>query len=119
MSTTNEKTVPTIFEKIANRELPGTFYYENNEFMAIQDINPEAKTHVLVIPKQMVISFDEYSPQQKGQLFEIVTHVAEKVLKLPSYVLKVNVHPPIQEVMHVHVHILSHFKHKAKPLDSK
>lgn len=43
--------MPSIFTKIANREIPGYFVAENEEFFAILDINPLAIGHTLVIPK--------------------------------------------------------------------
>jgi len=41
----------TIFDKIVRKELPATILYEDEQCMAIRDINPMAKTHFLVIPK--------------------------------------------------------------------
>lgn len=40
-----------IFCKIANHELESSIVYEDNDFMAFQDVNPVAPTHVLLIPK--------------------------------------------------------------------
>ena len=41
-----------IFCKIINKELPATIVYEDDEFLAFNDINPIDKVHILIIPKQ-------------------------------------------------------------------
>ena len=41
-----------IFCKIANKEIPTTFLYEDELVCAFRDLNPQAPTHVLVVPKQ-------------------------------------------------------------------
>ena len=44
----------TIFKKIIDKEIPATIIYEDEDFLAFNDINPSAKTHVLVIPKKEI-----------------------------------------------------------------
>ena len=41
----------SLFTRIINRELPANIVYEDDEIIAIRDIEPQAPTHVLVIPK--------------------------------------------------------------------
>ena len=41
----------TLFSRIIDREIPGTFIYEDEDVVAIRDINPAAPIHVLVIPR--------------------------------------------------------------------
>ena len=41
----------TIFDKIVKKEIPATIIYEDDSCMAFRDVNPVAKTHFLVIPK--------------------------------------------------------------------
>ncbi|MBV9272762.1 MAG: histidine triad nucleotide-binding protein [Verrucomicrobia bacterium] len=44
----------TIFEKIIAKEIPAKLAYEDDEVIAIHDINPQAPVHVLVIPKRVI-----------------------------------------------------------------
>ena len=44
----------TIFEKIANREIPADIVYEEEDFMAFRDVNPQAPVHVLIVPKRHI-----------------------------------------------------------------
>ena len=41
----------TIFEKIAAKEIPARIVHETEDFMAVQDVNPQAPVHVLIVPK--------------------------------------------------------------------
>ncbi|KAL5680205.1 hypothetical protein ACJX0J_006590, partial [Zea mays] len=42
---------PTIFDKIIKKEIPSTVVYEDEKVLAFRDINPQAPTHILIIPK--------------------------------------------------------------------
>ena len=42
---------PSIFDKIISKEIPSTIVYEDDQCLAFRDINPQAPTHILVIPK--------------------------------------------------------------------
>lgn len=100
---------PSVFTRIINREIPSTIRYEDDDFIAINDINPKAKTHVLLISKEPVVTLENIPESDSvtyQKLMEVVTHVATKVLGLKSYKLEINVRAPHQEVMHLHVHIL-------------
>ena len=48
--------MPTIFTKIINREIPADIVYEDDKALAFRDINAQAPTHVLVIPKKEIAS---------------------------------------------------------------
>jgi histidine triad (HIT) family protein len=100
---------PSVFTKIINRDIPSTIRYEDDDFIAINDINPKSKTHVLVISKEPVVTLEDTPLSETvtyQKLMETVTHVASTVLGLKSYKLEINVRAPHQEVMHLHVHIL-------------
>lgn len=97
-----------IFCKIINGEIPSTKIYENDYVIAINDINPKAKVHALVIPKVHVDSFNELEDEKI--MTEILLGVKEavKILKLKSYRLHVNTGKEEgQVVFHLHIHILS------------
>ncbi|CAN0907950.1 Adenylylsulfatase HINT1 [Linum grandiflorum] len=42
---------PTIFDKIINKEIPANVVYEDDKVLAFRDINPQAPTHIVIIPK--------------------------------------------------------------------
>ena len=50
----------TIFQKIIDREIPSTILYEDDEIIAIEDINPVAPVHALIIPKKCIETLNKY-----------------------------------------------------------
>lgn len=100
-----------VFQKIIDGEIPATKVYEDDGFIAIQDIAPKAPVHLLVIPKTLSARLDEMLDAQGagdvGALFEAAVRVA-RAQGLADYRLVVNVGPGAgQEVFHTHVHILA------------
>ena len=53
----------TLFEKIIAREIPAKIIYEDDLVLAIHDINPQAPTHVVLIPKGEYVSVDDFAAQ--------------------------------------------------------
>ena len=98
----------TIFEKIIAREIPGTIVFENDAYIAFEDINPKAPVHVLVVPKKVTCRLDEITDAlETGRLFQTAIRVARESLQLSDYRLVVNVGAGAgQIVFHTHVHIL-------------
>ncbi len=99
-----------IFQKIIDGAIPATKVYEDESFIAIQDIAPKAPVHLLIIPKTFSARLDEMLDAQGaegvGALFEAAVRVA-RAQGLEDYRLVVNVGPGAgQEVFHTHVHIL-------------
>lgn len=97
-----------IFCKIVNDEIPSTKIYENDYVIAINDINPKAKAHVLVIPKVHLDSFNELDDEKlMAELLKGVKAVV-KIMNLKSYRLHVNTGKDEgQIVFHLHIHVLS------------
>ena len=52
----------SIFTKIINRQIPAKIAYEDDRYIAIHDINPQAPVHVLVIPKREIATLNDLSP---------------------------------------------------------
>ncbi len=101
----------TLFEQIRDREIPADFVYEDDEIMAINDINPQAPVHMLVIPKQVI----EYVPALKPEQAELMGRmvlVAQKIareagLEDDGYRLVINTGENAgQSVYHIHIHVL-------------
>lgn len=101
----------TIFDKIINREIPAQIVYEDASVLAFRDIQPQAPTHVLVIPKKKVARFSQLadlSPQDVGQFFAGVAKVAAQLgLDKNGYRVVVNNGRDGQQtVEYLHAHIL-------------
>ena len=102
-----------IFAKILRDEIPSKRVYEDDFAIAFHDINPQAPTHLLVIPKGAYVSWDDFSA--RGSDAEIagfvraVGHVAREAgMVAPGYRLLANTGANAgQEVPHLHVHILA------------
>ncbi|WP_420402964.1 histidine triad nucleotide-binding protein [Nisaea sp.] len=101
-----------IFARILRGEIPNRTVYEDEHVLAFEDIQPQAPVHVLVIPKGPYRSMNEFSAEASDE--EIVAwvraigKVAEIVdAKGPGYRLIVNNGDnAIQEVPHLHIHVL-------------
>ena len=67
----------TLFERIIAREIPSTVVYEDDGYIAIQDIAPKAPVHLLVIPKAVSTRIDEIgSEAEMGRLMLTAVKVA-------------------------------------------
>ena len=97
-----------IFCKIVNGEIPSNKVLENDEFLAFFDINPQAKVHILIIPKQHFVSFNDIDSKTLGKMGDFIKEVAKKVgVFEDGYRLITNIgQNGGQEVNHLHFHLL-------------
>ncbi|WP_372730483.1 histidine triad nucleotide-binding protein [Novosphingobium sp.] len=102
-----------IFAKILRGEIPNKTVYQDEFALAFHDINPQAPTHVLVIPKGAYVSWDDFSAKANDAeiagFVRAVGLVARQMgLVEPGYRLLantgINSH---QEVPHLHVHLFA------------
>ena len=100
----------TIFGKIIRREIPADIVYEDDLALAFKDINPQAPTHILVIPKQPIRRLSESVTQDTalmGHLLMTVKKVAEQANLNNGYRVVINNGADAgQTVDHLHFHIL-------------
>ena len=100
-----------IFARILRGELPCNKVYEDEHALAFHDIRPQAPVHVLVIPKDPFVSWDDFTAkgtdaQIAGFMRAVGTVTRQLELDAPGYRLMVNIgHDGHQEVPHLHVHI--------------
>lgn len=98
-----------IFCKIGNHGIPAKIRFENEEFIAFDDINPKAKVHILVVPKKhihSVAALEENDQDMIGRLIMAAKKIAQDA-DLSSYRLVFNSGLDAgQEVDHIHLHIL-------------
>lgn len=100
----------TIFKKILDREIPAKIVYEDDECLAFEDINPQAPTHVVVIPKKEIISLDDLDEADErlvGHLLVAIKSIAAGLGLSDGYRVVTNCGRAAgQEVMHLHFHVL-------------
>ena len=100
-----------IFARILRGEIPSKKVYEDDYVLAFHDINPQAATHILVIPKGAYVSWDDFSAgasetEIAGFVRAVGKIAREAGLVEPGYRLLANTGPNSgQEVPHLHVHI--------------
>jgi hypothetical protein len=61
----------TIFTKIINREIPSEIVYETDNLIAIKDINSQAKTHILIIPKKEIATINDLQNEDREVLADL------------------------------------------------
>lgn len=104
----------TLFERIANGEIPCKKVLENDDFLAFHDINPKAPIHILAIPKKCTKDFESADLETLRGLNAFVKEVAKKMgLDKNGYRIITNIGlDGGQEVPHLHFHILGGAKLK-------
>lgn len=101
----------TVFCKIARGEVDSELVYEDEYCMAFEDMNPQAPTHILVIPKEHLTNLfdaDEQNAELVGRLTVAARKVAEQEgLEEDGFRLVVNNGAGVgQSVDHLHLHVL-------------
>ncbi len=101
----------TIFKKIIDKEIPAKIIYEDDEFLAFNDINPVAKIHILVIPKKEIRNLDEATEDDLlllGKCQLIIAKIARELgIDKNGYRVVTNINSDGgQEVFHLHYHLL-------------
>ncbi len=102
----------TIFERIAAREVPATIVLETEEFLAVHDVNPQAPTHVLIVPKRVIPRIGEAEDGDAallGRMLIASRLIAEKLgVAATGYRLVINNGRDAGEtVPHLHIHLLA------------
>jgi len=100
----------TLFEKIIAREIPAKIEFEDDRCIAIHDIDPQAPTHVLVIPKKVIPRVAEAQAEDAallGHLLVIAAVVAKQLNLERGFRIVINNGKDGGEaVPHLHVHVL-------------
>ncbi len=99
-----------LFCKIASGEIPSSIVYEDGEMLAFRDIDPQAPTHILVIPKKHIISVSDIGDcdgEIIGKIFLKIKEIAIKEGLENGYRVVTNIGSDGgQSVAHLHFHIL-------------
>ena len=102
----------TIFDKIINKEIPADIVFETDTVLGFKDINPQAPTHVLFIPKIRIATINDIQDNQVelvGQLFLAARDYAKQIGEDENgyrVVMNCNQNGG-QEVYHIHLHFLA------------
>ena len=100
----------TIFKRIIDKEIPAKIAYEDDLCLAFHDVNPQAPTHVLVIPKQEIPSLSQLTAEDQtllGHLLLVMQKLAGELGLDGGYRVVINCGPDGgQSVDHLHLHLL-------------
>lgn len=100
----------TLFQKIADREIPATLVYEDDRCIALRDINPQAPTHILIVPREPIPSLDALTEAHEalvGHLFVVARQLAASEGLVGGYRTVFNCGADAgQSVDHIHLHLL-------------
>jgi len=99
----------TLFQRIADREIPADFLHEDEHCVVFRDIDPQAPVHFLVVPRKPIPSLDDLTESDKdvvGHLFLVAKQVAASQGLTNGYRAVFNCgKDAFQTVPHLHLHI--------------
>ena len=101
----------SLFTKILLKKIPGDIVFENERVFALKDINPQAPTHLLIIPKEQITTLNDLKEEHRdlmGELFIVAKDLAEKMgFAEDGYRTVINCNMDGgQSVYHIHLHLL-------------
>jgi len=103
-------TEDTLFSKIIRRELPADIVFQDARVTAFRDINPQAPTHILIVPNKVIPTVNDITPEDEGVLGHMLV-VAKQLAESEGvaedgYRLLINCgRHANQEVFHLHMHL--------------
>lgn len=100
-----------LFLKIIEREIPADIVYENEQVLAFRDIDPQAPTHVLIIPKKRIPTINDLASEDAALIGDLVLAARDiarqEGLSEDGYRLVFNCNRDGgQSVYHIHLHLL-------------
>lgn len=101
----------TLFTKIIERDIPADIVYEDDEIIAFNDINPQAKVHILIVPKNPIPTINDVEKKDAellGKMILVAKELAHKnKIAEKGYRLVFNCNEQGgQMVFHIHLHLL-------------
>ena len=103
-----------IFCKILAGEIPSTAVYEDDDFKAILDVNPAARGHVIILPKNHAANIYELPDEDASKIMIVAKKIATAIEKAYQCdgvnILQNNGEAAGQTVFHLHVHVIPRFK---------
>jgi histidine triad (HIT) family protein len=100
----------TLFQKIADREIPADIVHEDEWCVAFRDIDPKAPTHILVVPRKLIPTLDDLEEDDAaivGRMFLAARQIAEAEGLSTGWRAVINCGADAhQTVFHLHLHLL-------------
>lgn len=100
----------TVFGKIIDGEIPAKIVYEDDRCLAFRDVNPQAPTHLLVIPRKEIPSLADAAEEDRdllGHLLLAANKIAQQLNLTGGYRVVINIGDDAgQTVPHLHIHLL-------------
>lgn len=101
----------TIFEKIISKEIPANIHHEDDDLIVIDDINPAAPVHLLIIPKKKIETLNDLTDKDTnlvGKMFQTAKDMALKLgIDKSGYRTIFNCNEDGgQTVYHIHLHLV-------------
>lgn len=119
----SEISTDSVFSKIIRGEIPSHKVYEDEQVIAILDINPLSEGHTLVIPKEPAGTIDELSDEFAGACGRVLPRIVKALKRVTGAtavnVLQNNGSAAGQEVAHVHFHVIPRFPGRGTPVQGK
>jgi histidine triad (HIT) family protein len=101
----------TLFEKIIKKEISADIIYEDDISIVIKDINPQAPTHLLIIPKKVIPNLSDANQEDQailGHLMLVAGKISRQLELDDTFRLVVNNGAKAgQSVFHLHLHLMS------------
>jgi histidine triad (HIT) family protein len=100
-----------LFCRIINREIPATIVYEDERIVAFNDINPQAPTHVLLVPRKHIETLNDLTPEDDQLVGEVARRAAaiakQRGIAKGGYRTVFNTNAEAgQTVFHIHLHLI-------------
>lgn len=100
----------TLFQKIIEREIPSDIVHEDDRCVAFRDVNPQAPTHILIVPRKPIPTLNDVTEDDAplvGHLFLVAQQIAEEEGLDSGYRTVFNCGKDAQQsVLHLHLHLL-------------
>jgi len=100
-----------LFCKIINRDIPASVLYEDDSVLAFSDVNPQAPTHILLVPKRHISSLNDLTPEDDQLVGELIRRAAAIAtahgIATSGFRTVFNTNRDAgQTVFHIHLHLL-------------
>ena len=99
-----------IFQKIIDKQIPAKIVYEDDRCLAFHDINPQAPTHILIIPRKVIATHADIGEQDRdllGHLHLVAVKLAKDLKLDEGYRIVINCKERGGQVVpHLHLHLL-------------
>jgi histidine triad (HIT) family protein len=100
-----------LFCKIVEGKIPAKIVHQDADTVAFQDVNPQAPTHLLVVPRKHIPTMNDLAPEDDallGKMFRVAASLAkERGHAEPGWRVVMNANREAgQSVFHIHLHVL-------------